>query len=114
MQPEIERLRKLREEQELAESRKRKLEQQKAAKPVASYYSNLSVYDDKFYDPAREYPYKANNISFHRTRRAAIMALAIQFDHSSEWVELNMGTSNSVAEIHHCLVHALFVEYGLR
>ena len=57
-----------------------------------------------FHEPGRAMPYWANEVSKHRTRQAAIDALARQFGQSAAWVEANMGSSNDLHEIHSRLV----------
>jgi hypothetical protein len=50
---------------------------------------------DSFYNPDRDPPYLANHQNGYQTRREAIAALAVQFDADMDWVEANMGSSNS-------------------
>lgn len=68
---------------------------------------------DSFYNPDREPPYLANDISGHSTRSGAILALAVQFDRSYSWVERNMGSSNSLSQIHYNLNKAIFRDAGI-
>jgi len=63
-----------------------------------------------FYVPDRRPPYKANEISYHDSREAAIEALADQFDRSPAWIERNMGSSNYLDSIHSSLVKAMLLE----
>jgi hypothetical protein len=73
---------------------------------VALPSSSSTDADYKFYDPSRPLQYKANDISLHSTRGAAIAALAEQFGESSAWVEAHMGNSNDLREIHKSLATA--------
>lgn len=59
-----------------------------------------------FHDTSRTPSYRANYRASFDTRREAIAALATQFGESSEWIESNMGSSNSLPEIHRQLNRA--------
>lgn len=106
----------------LEQSRRKKEFQELAQKKTSDSDSHAAINNSSyrlgsnennmFYDPNREYPYMANDISFHRTKEEAIQALALQFDHSAEWVKKNMGSSNYVTQIHRSLCSALISESG--
>jgi hypothetical protein len=65
---------------------------------------------DLFYDPTRELPYKANDLSYHATRDEAIGALAAQFHQTPSWIELHMGDSNDLHTIHKNLWKPILAE----
>jgi hypothetical protein len=69
-------------------------------KRPAQTESTSSAGKNLFYDPARELPYKANDISYHATRDEAIGALARQFERTPAWIELHLGDSNDLHTIH--------------
>jgi hypothetical protein len=67
---------------------------------------------DSFYNADRDPPYLSNHVSGHKTRSVAIAALASQFGKSTRWVEANMGSSNTLAQIHANLAMAMLREAG--
>lgn len=99
--------RKKREARELAQRQERET-RERAARQAGAQSDRSS-----FYNPNRNPPYLANDISGHRTRSGAIAALASQFERSTSWVERNMGSSNSLAGIHGSLCRALFRDAGV-
>jgi hypothetical protein len=83
-----------------------KMVETKQEKKSTNSFASSSTDYSKFYDPSRYLPYMANEISMHYTRKAAIEALAEQFEQSTSWVELHMGNTNNLEEIHKNLVKA--------
>ena len=65
-----------------------------------------------FYNPRRPYPYWTGRTSKHKTFKAAIKALASQYDRSAQWVQANMGATNDLNEIHHNLSSRITAEAG--
>ena len=60
-----------------------------------------SQYDDVlFYNPRRTYKYWSGPDTKHNTLKEAIAALASRFDSSPEWVEQNLGDTNSLGQIY--------------
>ena len=60
-----------------------------------------SQYDDLlFYNPRRTYKYWSGPDTKHNTLKEAIAALATKFDSSPEWVEQNLGDTNSLGQIY--------------
>lgn len=70
---------------------------------VTAQDSFVAAGQNVFFNASRVPPYKANAISTHLTRDAAIRAISEQYDESPAWIEEHMGTSNDLAAIHHNL-----------
>lgn len=81
--------------------------QEREARERAARQAGAQSDRSSFYNPNRNPPYLANEISGHRTRSGAIAALASQFERSTGWVERNMGSSNGLVGIHKSLNCAL-------
>jgi hypothetical protein len=60
-----------------------------------------SQYDDVlFYNPRRTYKYWSGPGIKHNTLKEAVAALAAKFDSPPEWVEKNLGDTNSLGQIY--------------
>lgn len=58
------------------------------------------VSDTLFYNPRRPHKYWTSATAKHKTFKEAMNALSAEYDHSQQWVEQYMGTSNNLDEIH--------------
>ena len=65
-----------------------------------------------FYNPRRPYPYWTGRTSKHKTFKAAIKALARQYNRSARWVQSNIGATNDLNEIHRNLSSRIAAEAG--
>lgn len=54
----------------------------------------------EFYNPRRPLKYWTSAVSKHQTFKAAIAALAKQYNRSPEWIKQQMGETNDLGEIH--------------
>ncbi len=60
----------------------------------------------RFYDSGREYPYHIGPDQNFKTRKAALEALANQYQHRVEWVNRHIGDHTDLDEIHRILTRA--------
>ena len=58
-----------------------------------------------FYHPRRPYKYWTGKNSKHKNYKAAIQALAQQYERSPEWIQTHMGDTNDLAQIHQNLAN---------
>ncbi len=63
-----------------------------------------------FYNPRRPLKYWTSANSKHNTFKEAIGALAKEYEHSPQWVQQYMGTTNNLSEIHRNLANRKGVE----
>lgn len=59
-----------------------------------------NVKDLAFYDPRRPHKYWTDKNTKHKNYKAAIQALAIQYNRPPEWIQANMGDTNDLSQIH--------------
>ncbi len=53
-----------------------------------------------FYDPRRPLVYWTDENTKHKSYKAAIQALADQYDRPADWIQTHMGDTNDLSEIH--------------
>ena len=58
-----------------------------------------------FYDPRRPYKYWTGKDSKHKSYKEAIQALAKKYNRPVEWIQVNMGDTNDLVQIHHNLAN---------
>ena len=58
-----------------------------------------------FYDPRRQFKYWTGPTSKHKTYREAVEALANKYQKSPDWIQVNMGDTNDLEEIHQNLAN---------
>jgi len=69
----------------------------KPASPSASATKSDGL---RFYDPRRTNKYWISKTGKYKTFKAAVAALAKQYDRSADWVQSHMGETNDLEEIH--------------
>jgi hypothetical protein len=75
--------------------------QQKDSPEGAVDESAYSEYDGmQFYEPRRTYKYRTGQNTWHRTLEEALASLAATFEHSTDWVEQNLGNTNDLGQIY--------------
>jgi ribonuclease HI len=77
----------------------------KKLKSLANNAGSFKTMGLEFYNPRRPHKYWTAKNAKHNTFKAAVAALAVQYDRSPEWIQHHMGTTNDLDEIHRNLTN---------
>jgi ribonuclease HI len=72
----------------------------KESQPSPDDSESLKTKGLEFYNPRRPHKYWTSPTNKHDTFKAAVAALAKQYDRSADWIQHHMGTTNDLDQIH--------------